>query len=109
MSAAAINPAQAQAKEQALLRIQAIKSELVERISHGRYLSKEQQEWETIPEYLRDMVLLMAGIEGRDSHAAWQSFSVFERTSLMQVVALLKADLAPVVSLALGSARAAQQ
>lgn len=95
-------------KEKALERLHALKSELVQRLSQGRYLSGEQKEWEQMPEYLREIVLLLSGIEGRATCAAWLSFNAIERGNIMQIVSLLKGDLSPIVSMTLGSARAAQ-
>jgi hypothetical protein len=78
-----------------------IRAKLVEKLSKGAFSSKEQKEWELMPAYLRDLAMVMAGVEERQADWSLLAFTQAERQAIMQVLALLKRDMRAVVVLAL--------
>ena len=94
--------ANANARAAAFAHLAPIRAQLVERLSRGAYSAQEQKEWAEMPAYLRDLAIVMAGVEGRDSESSLLAFTGTERCALMQCLALLKRDIRGVVALAYG-------
>lgn len=94
--------ANAHARAAAFAKLAPIRAQLVERLSRGAYSAQEQKEWAEMPAYLRDLAMVMAGVEERSGESSLLAFTAAERGALMQCLGLLKRDIRGVVALAYG-------
>lgn len=80
------------AKVQAFARMQALRDELARRKSNGLYQSAAQQRWEELPDYMKDLLAILAGIDEEKARLDWGAFSDSEKDTLQRAARHLSND-----------------
>lgn len=95
-------PTCGQARAAAFAKLAPVRAALVERLSLGQYSSAEAREWAALPAYLRDIAMVMAGIDEREGQDSFGAFTAQERAALGQALGLVKRDLSALSAMVWG-------
>lgn len=101
MSAAITTPSAE--KAQALQRLSKIKDELAQRLSRGTYQTRAQMEWALLPDYMKELLSIMAGMDDERACLDWMAFTATERIALQDAVKALRADLRRIQTIGAGA------
>ena len=98
-------PTQAKATEEAkaaaFSRLAKIKDELTARLSLGAYTSRAQSDWAALPDYMKDLVGIMAGLDEYRTNLDWMAYTASEKIAIQNAARVLRHDVRGLQSLAI--------